>query len=136
MRHCIHLFFLLQISNVSFSQDSTEQITPCAEHEIPKYTEIDPEFPGGQEALRNYISQNTVYPKSAMERNEQGTVYVKFIVTRDGTITHVTIEKGVSPDLDQEAIRVISTMPRWSPGIHFGQKVCSYFTLPITYKIG
>jgi protein TonB len=133
MRQYFYLLLLLQISNMSFSQDSTKQITPCAESEIPVYTDIDPEFPGGQQALSIYISKNTVYPQSAKERNEQGTVYVEFIVTADGAITNVKVAKGVSPELDQEAIRVISAMPPWEPAIYAGQKVCSHYTIPITY---
>lgn len=94
-----------------------------------------PSFPGGQTALYNFLAQNLHYPTDAYYNGIEGTVIVKFIVEKDGSITNVYILKSVDPQLDNEAIRVIESMPKWTPGCVNGQPARMHYNLPITFKI-
>lgn len=85
--------------------------------------------------LGQYLSLNIVYPKAARKANIQGRVAVRFIVNEDGSISDVMVEEGVSPELDEEAVRVISTMPRWRNGTQNGKPVKVQYTQPITFKL-
>ena len=93
------------------------------------------EFPGGQQALMKWLSNNIRYPESAQQNGVSGRVIVKFVVEKDGSINSATIVKGVDKDLDNEALRVVKRMPKWQPGKNNGQAVRSYFTLPVTFKL-
>ena len=103
--------------------------------EICMVVDVEPSFPGGPEAMTKWLQSQITYPESAIANNEQGTVYVKFIIRKDGTISNLDVRKGVSVALDQEAIRVISLMPKWTPGKLNGEFVNSYFTLPISFRL-
>ena len=81
------------------------------------------------------LNQNVRYPEEAFLANEQGRVIVKFIVEADGTIGDAQLVHGVSPSLDQEALRVVKTMPKWTPAKVNGKPVASWFNLPITFKL-
>jgi protein TonB len=94
-----------------------------------------PEFPGGISALLKYIYENIKYPEIAKENNMQGRVVVKFCVTSKGGIDMVSIFKGVDPELDAEAIRVVKTLPLFKPGKQGGKPVPVWFSLPITFQI-
>ena len=94
-----------------------------------------PRFPGGEEELMKYISDNIKYPAVAMENNVQGRVVVQFVVTRDGSIGEVKVARGKDPDLDREAVRVVKTLPKFIPGKMNGQAVNVWYTLPITFKL-
>lgn len=87
-----------------------------AEEPIAPYADVEPEFPGGDDALMQFIHTNFIYPDSSIANGESGTVYVQFVVNQDGSVSDIKILKSVSPLLDAEAIRVISIMPRWTPG--------------------
>jgi TonB family protein len=76
-----------------------------------------------------------VYPKAARDSSIQGRVIVKFTVEKDGTITDVEVARGVHPALDEEAVRVVSMMPKWKPGTQMGDTVRTKFTLPVFFKI-
>lgn len=99
------------------------------------YAEIDPVFPGGEQAMAEFISANIVYPDSARINCEEGVVYVQFIVEKDGSLSEVTVVRGASPSLDEEAVRVVKMMPNWSPGEQKGEPVRVRFTLPISFRI-
>lgn len=105
------------------------------EEEIFVAVEQQAEFPGGQGALRKFLSNNIRYPESAQQNDIQGRVIVKFVVEKDGSIGNVTVVKGVDRDLDREAIRVVKKMPRWQPGKNNGVAVRSYFNLPVTFRL-
>lgn len=94
-----------------------------------------PEFPGGVGALRDFLSSNVRYPKDAQISAVQGKVFVNFIVNGDGTITKVTIARGVHYLLDEEAIRVVQIMPRWIPGQKDGKPVRVSYTVPINFAL-
>ena len=94
-----------------------------------------PEFPGGMEALMQFLMENVRYPESASKEGKQGRVLVQFIVESDGSISNAKVVKKVSDDLDSEAIRVVGAMPKWKPGMQKGKPVRVKFTLPITFRL-
>ncbi len=94
-----------------------------------------PEFPGGEEALRKYIAQSVKYPVIAQENGIQGRVYVSFVVNTKGKVTDVKIARGVDPNLDKEAIRVVQAMPAWKPGKQRGKAVKVSYTVPINFVL-
>lgn len=102
------------------------------------YYEVDemPVFPNGDQGILNFIAENTVYPEEAKQNSITGRVIVKFIVEKDGSVTGVTIEKGVNPLLDAEAVRVVSSLPKFEkPAIKAGEKVRVQYMLPITFAL-
>ena len=94
-----------------------------------------PRFPGGQEALMQYLAKTIKYPVMAQQKKEQGRVIVKMVIGNDGSISDVSIVKGISSYLNAEAIRVVNNMPKWEPGMQKGQKVSVYYTLPIVFRL-
>ena len=106
------------------------------EEEVIEFPDVDAEFIGGPQALIKYIQLNIQYPPTSIEMNEQGRVYLSFVVEADGSITNVAVERGVSPDLDREAIRVVRSMPNWIPGEAQGKKCRKKCTLPINFQLG
>lgn len=101
--------------------------------EIFTIVEQMPEFPGGSLALRKYIAQQIKYPAVAQENGIQGDVYVSFVISSYGVVSNVKIARSVDPALDNEAMRVIYTMPKWEPGFQQGKAVDVAYTLPITF---
>ena len=101
------------------------------------YTEVDkkPEFPGGYPALYKFIADHLKYPESAKMKRIQGKVLVKFIVGKQGEVENPEIVKGVTPDIDAEAIRVVKSLPKWIPGSHKGKKVRVASTVSVNFKL-
>lgn len=97
--------------------------------------ENPPQFPGGFEALANYMIQNVKYPPEARQAGVQGTVFVSFIIEKDGKVTNVKVIRSVSEALDNEAVRVVSAMPAWEPGTQRGEKVRVQFNLPVRFTL-
>lgn len=94
-----------------------------------------PEYPGGIQALFEYLSQNVKYPADAENQKVEGRVIATFIVETDGTINNVEVVKPVFPSLDAEAIRVLSGMPKWTPGKQSGKEVRVKYTVPIIFNL-
>ncbi|MEO6189050.1 MAG: energy transducer TonB [Saprospiraceae bacterium] len=105
------------------------------EEEVFKYVEQMPEFPDGAKAMYDYIHDKLKYPAIARENDIQGTVVVQFVVTSSGDITKVSVARGIGGGCDEEAIRVVRSMPNWRPGKHNGKSVPVSFTLPIKFKL-
>ncbi len=104
--------------------------------EVFTLIEAMPEFPGGDLEFRKFIAENVRYPQAAKDNNEQGTAYVKFIVDKTGKVTEPTIVRGTGSDaLDEEAIRVVSTIPDFKPGRHNNQDVDVALTMPIKFAM-
>lgn len=97
--------------------------------------EVMPQFPGGQTAMLKYIMENIKYPKQIMEEGIQGRVTVSFIVEKDGRVSNVRLLRSVQPLLDKEAVRVVKSMPKWSPGKQNGKPVRVRFNLPVMFKL-
>ena len=97
--------------------------------------EVMPQYPGGQIAMLKYIMENIKYPEQAMKEGIQGRVTVRFIVEKDGRGSNVRLLRSVQPSLDKEAIRVVKSMPKWTPGKHNGKPVRVRFNLPVMFKL-
>ena len=97
--------------------------------------ETMPEFPGGQGALLQYLAKSIKYPVIAQENGIQGRVSCSFVVNKDGSIVDAEVIRGVDPSLDKEALRVINSMPKWSPGKQRGKPVRVAYTLPINFQL-
>ncbi len=112
--------------------------TPIVEEEdnvVFQVVEKMPSFPGGDAELFKYLSQNVKYPVIAQENGVQGRVICQFVVNRDGSIVDVEVVRSVDASLDKEAIRVIKSMPKWSPGQQRGKPVRVKYTLPVNFKL-
>jgi TonB family protein len=94
-----------------------------------------PQFPGGDAALLKHIAENTKYPENAKKNNIQGRVIVRFCITREGTVDRASVIKGVDPDLDNEAIRVVKTLSSFQPGKQRGKPVNVWYMVPITFAL-
>ena len=94
-----------------------------------------PEFPGGWSALLNFLATNMKYPKDCQEAGIQGRVVVKFVVDKDGRVTNARVAQPVNPSLDKEALRVINSMPRWTPGKQEGKPVRVTYTVPLMFRL-
>ncbi len=98
--------------------------------------ETMPEFPGGQQALFKYLSENVKYPVIAQENGIQGRVICQFVVNKDGAIVDVeVVRSGGDPSLDKEAVRVIKSMPKWNPGKQRGKAVRVKYTVPVNFRL-
>ncbi|WP_297070365.1 M56 family metallopeptidase [uncultured Duncaniella sp.] len=97
--------------------------------------EVKPQFPGGEAALLKYVGEHLNYPKEAYEKGTQGRVVVQFVVKSDGAIGQVKVIRSVDPLLDAEAKRVISSLPKFTPGMLGGKPVSVWYTLPVTFRI-
>ena len=97
--------------------------------------EESPKFPGGEAELYKYLNKNIRYPEIAAQNNIQGRVVVQFVVEKDGSVGEVKVVRGVDPDLDKEAVRVVKSMPKFIPGKMNGQNVRVWHTLPIKFTL-
>ena len=113
-------------------EDVVEEVV---EEEIFTVVEKEPEFPGGEEALYEYIGNNIVYPRQAREAGIEGVVVVEFVVEPSGKLSNVVARRKVAPALDEEAVRVVKTLPAWSPGKQRGKAVRTLFRLPINFQL-
>ena len=94
-----------------------------------------PQFPGDMNALTDYMQKNVRYPEAAQKAKVTGRVFTSFIVERDGRLTDIKVLKGLGSGCDEEAIRVINTMPRWKPGTQSGIPIRVKYNLPITFGV-
>lgn len=106
-----------------------------AEAEIFTVVEESPSFPGGDVARIKFLQENIVYPQMARESGIQGTVYVTFVVERNGNVTDVRVLRGIGGGCDEEAVRVIKAMPKWNPGKQRGKPVRVQFNMPIKFTL-
>ncbi len=105
------------------------------EQEIFTIVETMPSFPGGQEKLMQYLATNIKYPQIARESNVQGRVYLSFVVEPDGSVSNVKVLRGIGAGCDEEAMRVVKAMPKWSPGKQRGKSVRVSYNLPVNFKL-
>lgn len=94
-----------------------------------------PEFPGGKSALMQFIANSVKYPEIALQSNIQGRVYVKFVVSKTGEVEDVVLLRGIHSALDNEAIRVVKSMPTWKPGRQLDKAVNVSYTVPINFSL-
>ncbi len=136
------LITTLLIPFIGISQEENEEEVifweePEVEDTNHIYSVVEemPEFKGGTNEMYKYLSKNLEYPEVALEAGIQGTVYIKFVVKKNGAIGDIVILRKVNKQLDEEAIRVIEAMPDWTPGKHRGRNVNTWYTIPIKYSI-
>lgn len=103
--------------------------------EVFKVVEVDPEFPGGEEALYKYLAENIKYPEKAKNDKVEGRVYITFVIEKDGTVSDAKVLRSVNEELDAEALRVINAMPKWKPGTQRGVPVRVQYNIPISFKL-
>lgn len=101
------------------------------------YTAVEqmPRYPGGEAEMMRFIGEHVIYPKEAMDADEEGRVVVKFVIDAEGKVTDPVVMRGVSPSLDAEALRVVGEMPRWEPGRANGEAVSTQYVLPVAFKL-
>ncbi len=122
-------------TEVVFEEPVKEVVVAEDENKIFTVVEQQPEFAGGYEAMMNFIRKNMRYPASARRMGVDGTVYVSFVVSKDGSISEVKVIRGISADCDKEAMRVVGMMPAWRPGKQNGKPVFVRFVLPIKFQL-
>ncbi|MCP9754820.1 energy transducer TonB [Lacihabitans sp. CCS-44] len=129
--------------------ESAEMMSPPPAPEITRTINMDepdeqkvfisveqqPQFPNGEKEMYKFLSQNINYPATAVRANVSGKVYLKFVVEKDGSIANIEIVKGIGFGCDEEAIKVIKSMPNWSPGKQNGKAVRVYFNMPVVYRL-
>ena len=120
----------IEITPVKFEQEEEED-----EQVIFQVVENDPEFPGGVEAMYKYRAQNIKYPQLARENNITGRVFVTFVVERDGSVTGVRVLRDIGGGCGQEAVRVVKSMPKWTPGKQRGKAVRVQYNLPVNFSL-
>lgn len=125
---------LNETDSVKEVSDSTED-NQSDVYEAVGEVGVCPTFPGGDQKLNEWISQHLQYPQNAYDSNIQGRVVVQFLVKEDGSVGDAKIVKSVFPDLDEEAVRVVKTLPKFNPAIINGKPVDYWFTMPITFKL-
>lgn len=136
--------FIVPVPKAKPAQSESTNVIPAttslqnpAKDSIPVYKVVErmPSFPEGQAALLRYLAQNLEYPRIAKENGVYGMVVVQMIVERDGSLSNVRAIKGIGAGCDEEAERVVRSMPKWTPGFQNGEPVRVQFNLPIRYKL-
>lgn len=112
-----------------------EPVRPAEDTKVHEFVEQMPSFPGGTTELMRWLASHIKYPVVAEENGIQGRVTCTFVVGKDGTISNIQVVRGVDPSLDKEAVRVISSMPKWIPGRQNGSSVNVKYTLPVTFRL-
>lgn len=122
------------VNTINLPVDDIEEIVD--EEPVPLYNvEKWPEFPGGVSAMMKFLSDNLKYTSTARSINLEGTVYVSFVIWKDGSIRRVKIERSIGAGLDEEVLRVVGLMPNWTPGIQNGRSVSVIYNLPVKFKL-
>ena len=115
--------------------DVQKENDTAGEDEVYVFPEEYPSFPGGEEALYKFIDDNLRYPEEARDANVTGTVIIRFVVEKDGSISNAAIAREIGCGCGREALRVVKMMPRWNPGKQGGKPVRTEFTLPVQFYL-
>ena len=119
-------------TEIAVIEEEEEEVN---EDEIFSYAEEMPSFPGGDQAMYEYMAKNTKYPTLAKESGIQGKVFVGFVVKRDGSIADVKVLRGIGGGCDEEAVRVVKSMPKWNAGKQRGKPVSVEFRIPYQFVL-
>ena len=125
------------VIQVTSAKKEEETPAPKADEEqaIFQVVEEMPSFPGGMNECMKFLAKNMKYPVAAQQAKIEGRVIVQFVVDKDGTITDTKVVRGVSPEIDAEALRVVGMMPKWNPGKQRGKAVAVKYTLPMMFRL-
>ena len=130
------LVLIALMTAFGFSTASAQKTVVSQKNEnVFDVVEQMPEYPGGMQALFEYLSQNIKYPEDAQKQKVEGRVLATFVVETDGSISNVEVVKHAFPSLDNEAVRVIQAMPKWTPGKQSGKVVRVKYTVPINFSL-
>ena len=135
MKALIFVCSIIFLGSISLSAQDTVKVIGNESEETFVIVEQMPVFPGGDEAMRNFIMNNIFYPEFERENCVQGLVVVSFIVEKDGSLSNFSLLKKVSPGIDSEAVRMLRLMPKWIPGTQSGKPVRVSINLPIRFTL-
>ena len=124
------LAILLMVNTNAIAQNKK-----AANDKVLEKAEVMPEFPGGDQAMMKFVAENVQYPEEAREKGISGRVLVSFIVEKNGSINEVKVVRGIGGGCDEEAVRVVKTMPKWKPGKDKGKPVRVKYMMPFTFKL-
>ena len=124
------LAILLMVNTNAMAQNKK-----AANDKVLEKAEVMPEFPGGEQAMMDFVAKNVQYPQEARDKEISGRVLVGFIVEKDGSIGDVKVVKGIGGGCDEEAVRVVKAMPKWKPGKDKGKPVRVSYMMPFTFKL-
>lgn len=131
--------FSFTVSNSVIAQDTKTKpevvVIKTQEGDIFTVVEQMPRFPGGDDARIKFLKENIKYPDEARKQGISGTVFVSFVVEKDGSISNVKLLRGIGGGCDKEALRVVSMLPNYEPGLQDGKPVRTQFNLPISFKL-
>ena len=116
-----------QAQNTGTNEPKTDEVYTCVENA--------PSFPGGEEAMYQFLADHIEYPATARENNITGTVYVTFVVEKNGKITNVVVKRDIGGGCGAEVVRVVNMMPRWKAATQKGKPVRCQFSLPVNFKL-
>ena len=129
-----------QLTEMSTDSSISSALSQSAGSKITQWmgdvVEQQPSYPGGQQALLEFLRQNVNYPEQALKDSVEGRVVLSFVVETDGSITETKVVRSVHPLLDEEALRVAKLMPKWEPGYQNGIPVRVKYNIPVTFKLG
>lgn len=128
---------LLFASLAAYAQNDSgaENLLMESKDAIFEIVEEMPAPPGGSRALYEYFEKKLCYPIVAIERGIEGRVYVNFVIEKDGSITNVKVSQGIGSGCDEEAVRLVKSMPKWNPGKRHGQPVRVRYSIPVIFKL-
>ena len=124
------LAILLMVNTNAMAQNKKK-----ANDKVLEKAEVMPEYPGGDQAMMDFVAKNVQYPQEARDKEISGRVLVSFIVEKDGSIAEVKVVKGIGGGCDEEAVRVVKAMPKWKPGKDKGKPVRVSYMMPFTFKL-
>ena len=124
------LAILLMVNTNAMAQNKK-----AANDKVLEKAEVMPEFPGGDQAMMDFVAKNVQYPQEAKDKEISGRVLVSFVIEKDGSITDVKVVKGIGGGCDEEAVRVVKAMPKWKPGKDKGKPVRVSYMMPFTFKL-
>lgn len=135
MKRVLFILALLFTYVMVNAQSNTGSKEKTSNEKIYDVVEMPPSFPGGQAALLAWIASHVNYPQKAMESRIEGRVIVGFVIECDGSVSQAKILHGVDPLLDDEAIRVVMGMPKWTPGRQNGKNVRVKYNVPVNFRL-
>ena len=127
----LSVLVLLFVANIN----ATAQNKKAAKDKVWEKADVMPEYPGGDQAMMQFVADNVKYPQEAIDKEISGRVMVGFVVEKDGSISDVKVVKGIGGGCDEEAVRVVNAMPKWKPGMDKGKPVRVSYMMPFSFKL-
>ena len=120
----------VKVSQVTEAHPSNDEVL-----QVFYFVELMPKFVGGEKALNEYFDKSIKYPEQAKKNGTKGEVFTSFIIEKDGSISNVKLKIGIGDGCDEEALRVVAAMPKWTPGLHNGKPARVQKFVPVTFRI-